>query len=103
MVSVGHTDADADHARTAFAVGARAVNALCNALRPLHHPARGVVGVAPTTDAVTVELIVDGHHVDDDMVRVIWRAAAGRIALVSDGTGPPRACPTARIRWVAPP
>ena len=86
VVSVGHTDADADHARTAFAVGARAVNALCNALRPLHHPARGVVGVAPTTDAVTVELIVDGHHVDDDMVRVIWRAAAGRIALVSDGT-----------------
>lgn len=41
VVSVGHTDADADHARTAFAVGARAVTHLCNALRPLHHPAPG--------------------------------------------------------------
>jgi N-acetylglucosamine-6-phosphate deacetylase len=85
-VSVGHTAADAAHARAAFAAGARAVTHLCNAMRPLHHRAPGVVGAALTTDRVTVEVIVDGHHLDDDMVRLIWRAAAGRVALVSDGT-----------------
>ncbi|HSJ43817.1 MAG TPA: N-acetylglucosamine-6-phosphate deacetylase [Euzebyales bacterium] len=85
-VSVGHTGADAAHARAAFAAGARAVTHLCNAMRPLHHRSPGVVGVALTAEGVTFELIVDGHHLDDDMVRLIWRAAAERVALVSDGT-----------------
>lgn len=86
VVSVGHTDADAAHARAAFVAGASAVTHLCNAMRPLHHRAPGVVGVALTTDAITVEVIADGTHVADDMVRLIWRAARGRVALVSDAT-----------------
>jgi N-acetylglucosamine-6-phosphate deacetylase len=55
-------------------------------MRPLHHRDPGVIGAALTSDDVTIELIVDGHHLDDDMVRVIWRCAGERIALVTDGT-----------------
>lgn len=86
VASIGHTDADARRARAAFAAGATAVTHLCNAMRPLHHRDAGVVAAALLSDEVTVELIVDGHHVADDVVRLIWRVAAGRVALVSDGT-----------------
>jgi N-acetylglucosamine-6-phosphate deacetylase len=86
VVSVGHTDATAAQARAAFAAGARGVTHLCNAMRSLHHREPGVIGAALTTAGVTVELVVDGHHVDDDMVRLIWQAAGDRVALVSDGT-----------------
>lgn len=86
IVSVGHTDADATQARAAFATGARSVTHLCNAMRPLHHRDPGVIGAALTDERVIIELIVDGHHLDDDMVRLIWRAAGDRVALVTDGT-----------------
>ena len=33
---------------------------------------------------VTVQLIVDGHHLADETVLVAWRAARGRFCLVSD-------------------
>ena len=86
VVSVGHTDATAAQARAAFAAGARSATHLCNAMRRLHHREPGVIGAALTTAGVTVEVVVDGHHLDDDMVRLIWQAAGDRVALVSDGT-----------------
>jgi N-acetylglucosamine-6-phosphate deacetylase len=85
-VSIGHTDATAAQARAAFAAGARGVTHLCNAMRPLHHREPGVIGAALTADDVTIELVVDGHHLAGDMVRLIWRCAGDRVALVSDGT-----------------
>src|SRR5206468_5686327 len=33
-----------------------------------------------------VQMIVDGHHLADETVRLIWAAAGGRVALVSDAT-----------------
>jgi N-acetylglucosamine-6-phosphate deacetylase len=33
---------------------------------------------------VLLQLIVDGQHLADDTVRLVWQAAAGRVALVSD-------------------
>lgn len=86
VVSLGHTDATAAQARAAVAAGARSVTHLCNAMRPLHHREPGPIGVALTTDGVTVELIVDGHHLADEIVLLAWRAATGRVALVTDGT-----------------
>lgn len=86
VASIGHTDATAAHTRAAVAAGARSVTHLCNAMRPLHHREPGVVGVALTTDELIIELIVDGHHLADVVVELVWRAAAGRVALVTDGT-----------------
>lgn len=86
VASIGHTDATAADTRLAVAAGARSVTHLCNAMRPLHHREPGVIGVALTTDDLIIELIVDGHHLADEVVRLVWRAAAGRVALVTDGT-----------------
>ena len=80
----GHTNATAEEADAAFDRGARHVTHLFNAMRPFAHRAPGIAGAALTRDDVTVELILDGHHVADDAARVALRAAAGRVALVTD-------------------
>lgn len=35
---------------------------------------------------MTVQLVVDGHHLHPDVVRLVWAAAAGRTVLVTDAT-----------------
>ena len=84
VVSCGHTDATAAEAHVAFDRGASIVTHLFNAMRPFAHRDPGIVGAALARDEVTVELILDGNHVADDAARVAWRAAAGRLALVTD-------------------
>jgi N-acetylglucosamine-6-phosphate deacetylase len=84
VVSAGHTDASAAEAHLAFDRGVRTVTHLFNAMRPLvpRDPGIGFAALARTD--VTVQLIADGHHVAGDALIVAWRAARGRIALVTD-------------------
>ncbi len=53
-------------------------------MRPLQHRDPGIAGAALARDDVIVQVILDGHHLADETARVVWRAAAGRVALVSD-------------------
>ena len=62
------------------------VSHLFNAMRPFRSRDPGIVGVALTRRDVYVQMIVDGHHLADETVRLIWAAAGGRVALVSDAT-----------------
>jgi N-acetylglucosamine-6-phosphate deacetylase len=84
VVSCGHTNATAAEAEAAFARGVRTVTHLFNAMRPLGHRDPGIAGAALARDDVVVQLIVDGQHVADEVVRIAARAAAGRLALVTD-------------------
>jgi N-acetylglucosamine-6-phosphate deacetylase len=84
VAACGHSDADAAEAHAAFDRGATHVTHLFNALRPFGHRAPGLTGVALARDDVTVELILDGNHLADETVRLAWRAAAGRVVLVTD-------------------
>ena len=84
LVSLGHTDATAVQARAGFDLGARAVTHLFNAMRPFAHRDPGCVGAALSRDDVTVMLIADGVHVAPEALLTAWRAARGRIVLVSD-------------------
>jgi N-acetylglucosamine-6-phosphate deacetylase len=84
VAACGHSDADAAEAHAAFDRGATHVTHLFNALRPFGHRAPGLTGVALARDDVTVELILDGNHLADETVRLTWRAAAGRVVLVTD-------------------
>jgi N-acetylglucosamine-6-phosphate deacetylase len=86
VVSVGHTDADATHAHVAFDAGASTVTHLFNAMRRFTARDPGVAAVALARPDVVVQVIVDGHHLADDTVRLVWQAAAGRVALVTDAT-----------------
>jgi N-acetylglucosamine-6-phosphate deacetylase len=83
-VSLGHSDATADEAARGFDRGARTVTHLFNAMRPFGHRDPGIAGAALARTDVTVQLIVDGHHLADETATVAWLAAAGRVALVSD-------------------
>lgn len=86
VVSLGHSDATAAQAAAATSRGARSVTHLFNAMRPLHHREPGLAGWALADPDVLIELIVDGHHLHADIVRLAWRTAGDRIVLVTDGT-----------------
>jgi N-acetylglucosamine-6-phosphate deacetylase len=83
-VSLGHSDATAPQAHAAFDRGVRTVTHVFNAMRPLAHRDPGIVGAALARPDVVVQAIVDGVHLDPDIVRLLWRVAAGRLALVTD-------------------
>jgi N-acetylglucosamine-6-phosphate deacetylase len=86
VVSAGHTDATAAEAHAAFDRGVRTVTHLFNAMRPAVPRDPGIAYAALAREDVTIQLIADGHHVAPDTVLVAWRAAGGRLALVSDAS-----------------
>jgi N-acetylglucosamine-6-phosphate deacetylase len=83
-VSAGHTDATAAEAHLAFDRGVHTVTHLFNAMRPSTPRDPGIAVAALARPDVTVQLIVDLHHVAADTVTVSWQAASGRFALVTD-------------------
>jgi N-acetylglucosamine-6-phosphate deacetylase len=84
VVSLGHSDANADAAHRGFDAGASTVTHLFNAMAPFGHRAPGLAGVALGRADVAVQLIVDGVHLAPDTVLLAWRAARGRFVLVTD-------------------
>lgn len=84
VVAVGHTDADADATRRAFDAGATLLTHAFNAMPGLHHRAPGPVGAATGDPRVTIEVIADGVHLHPDVIRMLFAAAPGRVALVTD-------------------
>lgn len=84
VVSVGHSDATAAQVSAAADRGARMVTHLFNAQRPLGHREPGVVGQALTDARLTAGLIADLYHVAAPVCGLAFRAAPGRIALVTD-------------------
>ena len=83
-VSCGHSDATSAQANAAFDGGVRTVTHLFNAMRPFEHREPGIAGAALARDDVIVQIINDGVHLAPDTVNLIWHAAAGRVALVTD-------------------
>jgi N-acetylglucosamine-6-phosphate deacetylase len=86
VVSAGHTNATAEEAHDAFDLGVSTATHLFNAMRPFRSRDPGIVGVALTRPDVNVQIIVDGHHLADETVRLVWGIAGGRVALVTDAT-----------------
>jgi N-acetylglucosamine-6-phosphate deacetylase len=83
-ISCGHTDATSEEANAVFDRGVHAVTHLFNAMRPFTHRDPGIAGAALARDDVVVQIILDGIHLAPDTVRLVWRAAQGRVALVTD-------------------
>jgi N-acetylglucosamine-6-phosphate deacetylase len=84
VVSCGHTDASAEQAEKAFDRGARTVTHLFNAMRPFMHRDPGIAGAALTREDVFVQIIADGIHLAPETTEIVWKAAAGRVVLVTD-------------------
>ncbi len=96
-VSLGHSAATLAEARAGYAAGATSTTHLFNAMSGVDHRNPGLATAALADDAVHVELIADGVHVDPALWPMIARTKpAGRLMLVSDalflsGTGVRRA------------
>ncbi|HEU4808411.1 MAG TPA: N-acetylglucosamine-6-phosphate deacetylase [Homoserinimonas sp.] len=83
-VGVGHTEASIEVARDAFDRGASILTHAFNAMPGIHHRAPGPITAAFEDHRVTVELILDGLHVHPHVAAIAFRAAPGRMALVTD-------------------
>ena len=84
-ISLGHSAATLAQAQAGYAAGATSTTHLFNAMSGVHHRHPGLAVAALTDDAVWVELIADGHHVDPALLPIITRTKpVDRLLLVSD-------------------
>lgn len=84
VISLGHTTANYDIAHEAIEAGAHHVTHLCNAMMPLEHRNPGLIGAAAEDGQCMVELICDGIHVHESMVRAVFKLFPDRVVLISD-------------------
>jgi N-acetylglucosamine-6-phosphate deacetylase len=83
LAAIGHTDATYEQAADAFAAGATLATHLFNAMGSISQRAPGP-SIAALDAGVFVELINDGSHVHDALIRLAATAAPTRIALITD-------------------
>lgn len=86
VVSLGHSDADAQVAQEGIDNGATLVTHLFNAQAQLHHRAPGLAGVALDDPRVMVGLVGDGEHIDPIVERITFAAAGDRVISTTDAT-----------------
>jgi N-acetylglucosamine-6-phosphate deacetylase len=86
-VSLGHTNADLSEAIAGIKAGARHATHTFNAMRRMEHRDPGVLGAVLTNDLLTADIIVDGLHVEPEVVDLFVRAKGlGRAVLITDAT-----------------
>ena len=85
MPSAGHSEADYDGFQTVHEAGLRHLTHFCNVMTPLHHLRLGMVGGGLLADDTYVEIICDGVHLQDGMIRIIERLKTPRrLMLITD-------------------
>ena len=85
IVSAGHTNATYEELQPAMAAGVRGFTHLFNAMSQLTSREPGAVGAALAHPDSWVGLIVDGHHVHPEVLKIALRAKQrDRFMLVSD-------------------
>lgn len=85
IAAVGHTDADYHQTLAAIEAGATVATHLTNAMRPLHHRDPGPAGALMESPQVFVELVADGTHVHQVVLRLVIReSSVERVCLITD-------------------
>ena len=87
LVAIGHSAADPETIREAVEAGARLSTHLGNGIAATlpRHP--NPIWTQAAEDRLAASLIADGHHLDNDVIRVLVRAkTANRVILVSDAS-----------------
>ncbi|ORY14810.1 n-acetylglucosamine-6-phosphate deacetylase-like protein [Clohesyomyces aquaticus] len=87
-VSIGHSDASYETARTAIKAGATMITHLFNAMKPLHHRNPGIFGLLGTTssqiDKPYFGIIADGIHLHPTSIQIAYNAHPSGLILVTD-------------------
>jgi N-acetylglucosamine-6-phosphate deacetylase len=85
VAAVGHTDASYTECRAAFDEGATVATHLFNGMRPIHHRDPGAVVAAMGDHRVICEIIADGFHLDDAIIKQVFDTVGpSRVALITD-------------------
>jgi len=83
-----HSDCTSKEAFAAFEQGVSVATHLCNVMVGIHHRDVGGLGAALLDERVSCELICDGLHVCNDMLKLVIRAKGpDGIMMISDCTG----------------
>ena len=82
--AVGHCDAGYDAARQGFEAGAGIMTHMFNAMNGLKHREPGPIPAAVEDSRVTIELINDGFHVQNPVLKMGLEFAPHRIAFITD-------------------
>ena len=82
---LGHSDATYEQAAAAFHIGIRHATHLFNAMRGFHHRAPGCALSALLDPEISVEVVVDGHHLHEAAVEMVYRLKGrDKMILVTD-------------------
>ena len=83
--SGGHSSADYDTFERARRAGMTHLTHFCNAMMPIHHLRPTMVTGGMLADDVFVEIITDGVHLSDPMIRLIAKAKGpDRVMVITD-------------------
>ena len=86
VVSLGHSAATAEQVSAAVGAGASVVTHLFNGMPSVSSRSPGLAGAALSDTRLRLQLIADGVHVADELVRLAFAAAPGRCSIVTDAT-----------------
>ena len=85
VASGGHSAADSATFERARAAGMTHLTHFCNAMMPIHHLRPTMVTGGLIADDVFVEIITDGVHLSDPMIRLIAKAKGpDRVMVITD-------------------
>src|ERR1051326_6520783 len=85
VVSLGHSNANADETQAAIAAGAAHATHTFNAMRPLDHREPGILGVVLSDDRLTADIIADGIHIAPAVLDLFIKAKGlERAILITD-------------------
>jgi N-acetylglucosamine-6-phosphate deacetylase len=84
-VALGHSNATFEQAKACVEAGATVFTHTFNGMSGFNHRRLGMAGAAMGLSAVYDELICDGHHVDKEAVRILFKLKGPEhIALITD-------------------
>lgn len=85
IVSAGHTQATYKEIKTAAEQGLTHLTHYGNAMKGLHHRDIGVVGAGLLDEQLYCEMIADGIHLSDDMMKLMMKVIGpDRLLLITD-------------------
>ncbi|KAJ4382170.1 N-acetyl-glucosamine-6-phosphate deacetylase [Didymella sp. IMI 355093] len=87
-VSIGHSEATYEEAKSSIKAGATMITHLFNAMRPLHHRNPGIFGLLGTPSSSIQKpyfgIIADGIHLHPTSIKIAWNAHPEGLILVTD-------------------
>lgn len=98
LVSAGHSTATYAEGLTAFAKGIKAATHLWNAMSGLHHREPGLPGAIFRDANVRASIVVDGIHVNYEVVRLSKQLLGERLFLITDAVGACSSGPYQHVR-----